>query len=81
MHHFNWGEFTQWVLLNGGAVAWSFHYHWWQLIPQPDHILEWMIGLMVGVSLMSLNATKLYFLIKEKRSEIKRKRRAKAKKP
>ena len=79
MHHFNWGEFTQWVGLNGGALAWSLHYHWWEFIPQPDNILEWMIGIMVGVSLVSLNATKLYFLIKEKRTIKKRNGRTKAK--
>ena len=81
-HHFNWSELWQWIGLNGGAVAWSAHYQWLEFVPAPDHIFEWVVGVLVGLSLMSLNATKLYYMIADKRKEnAARKRHASRRKP
>jgi hypothetical protein len=81
MHHWNWSEIYQFIGLNGVALAWSAHYQWWELIPQPEHLLEWLVGLLVGVSLLSVNAVKVYYLISDKRKEKAKERRRKPRIP
>ncbi len=59
MHHhyiYDW----QTISLNALSLAWVANYsHWFvPIIPQPEHLVETMVAVMVGVSAMVLNTMK-----------------------
>lgn len=81
MHHWNWSEFFQFIGLNGVALVWTAHWQWWELIPQPEHLLEWVVGLLVGISLLTVNVVKVYYLISDKRKEKAKERLRKSRTP
>ena len=43
-------------------------FKWEVLIPSPDRIIEWCIGLMVGVTIIVLNVVKIVNAYKNKRN-------------
>ena len=67
LHHINWAEVAQFSGMNVGALAFQIHFQWFSLLPQPDRIIEWLFGLGVSTTLMVVNITKIYFMIKEKK--------------
>jgi hypothetical protein len=43
-------------------------FHWETFIPAPDRIIEWSVGLMVGVSIIVLNIVKAVNAYKTKKN-------------
>lgn len=52
------------------VASWLFvltTFHWSALIPPSDRIVEWSMGLLVGVSILTYNAVKTVVLIKNRK--------------
>lgn len=52
------------------VASWLFvltTFHWSALIPPSDRIVEWGIGLLVGLSILTYNVVKTVMLIKNRK--------------
>lgn len=52
------------------VASWLFvltTFHWSALIPPSDRIVEWGIGLLVGLSILTYNVVKTIMLIKNRK--------------
>ena len=65
-------ELAEYTGLNVASVTFlALTFRWDMLIPPPDRIVEWSIGLMVGVSILVLNIAKLVKLYQDIKSKKK----------
>lgn len=74
-HHpiYDW----QTLVLNAVSLAWGAKYSHWLLpfMPDTSHMIEWMVALMVGISVIVLNVLKVQQVL----IDLKEKRRIKKK--
>lgn len=60
-------EALEYATLNAANVLFLLvTFRWHELIPPPDRLLEWGLGMAVGVSLLAVNALKVYRLWQNK---------------
>ncbi len=60
-HHIN--EALEYATINAASVLFLFvTFRWHELIPPPDRLVEWGLGLAVGLSLLAVNIFKVYRL-------------------
>lgn len=52
------------------AVSWTVvfsSFHWQSLLPDAAHAVQWIMGLLVAASIITLNLRKLYLSFKSKK--------------
>jgi hypothetical protein len=65
-------ELAEYTGLNIASVTFlALTFRWDMLIPPPDRIVEWSVGLMVGVSILVLNIAKLIKLYYDTKNKSK----------
>ena len=65
-------ELAEYTGLNIASVTFlALTFRWDMLIPPPDRIVEWSVGLMVGVSILVLNIAKLVKLYYDAKNKSK----------
>jgi hypothetical protein len=69
----------QTVLLNTVSLAWGAKYSHWllPLIPSTDRVVEWLVALMVGVSVIVLNVLKVQQVLADMRAKRRNKKQKK----
>lgn len=76
-HHpiYDW----QTLLLNAVSIAWGAKYSHWLLpfLPSADHLLEWIVALAVGLSVIVLNVLKVQQVLIDLREKRRIKKKAK----
>lgn len=76
-HHpiYDW----QTLALNAVSIAWGAKYSHWllPLVPSADHIVEWLVALAVGVSVIVLNVLKVQQVLIDMREKRRSKKSAK----
>lgn len=76
-HHpiYDW----QTLALNAVSLAWGAKYSHWLLpfMPSTDHLVEWLVALAVGVSVIVLNVLKVQQVLIDMREKRRIKKKAK----
>lgn len=69
----------QTLLLNAVSLAWGAKYSHWLLpfMPATDHLVEWLVALAVGLSVIVLNVLKVQQVLMDLREKRRIKKKAK----
>lgn len=66
-------DIVQVMALNLASAGWTvMHLNWWRLLPDPEHFVQWMISVGVGVSVMALNVVKTSDALRHRRERKRR---------